>query len=185
MFNSKLQTDQIIKFFEIFKNMLSYNNGVDIDKKYNRMQHNNIVLKYIDKINNKPNTDLYTIELKKGQNFYIDKFVINYYEITILIYYLKHKNIHRRYKKFCDFIFQKSKNIENDKNNNVDYEILDFKPFSYYISDEYVNNAIDQLNKYEATLIEIINDILKFLNILQNNGIQNINLDYSNLDELY
>ena len=41
------------------------------------------------------------------------------------------------------------------------------------------------LNAYELTLIKIIDDILKFLNILKKNNINTIDLDYSNLSELF
>ena len=106
--------------------------------------------------------------------------IANYYETIIIINYLKYKKIDNKYKLFCTFIFEKANNIDK----GTEYEMSAITPFSYY-TEENINEAINKLNEYENTLIKIIDDILTFLNILKDNGIQQIPLDYSNLSNLY
>jgi hypothetical protein len=182
MFNSKLQTNEIINIFENFQSILKNNVNISLDEKYNNIPHENNYIKYIDKINNTKNTDIYILQFNnKYINFYIDKFLANYYEIIIIIYYLKYKNINSKYESLYNFIFDTPRNIEK----GIDYGLTDVKPFSFYNNEEYINKTIMDLNTYELTLIEIIDDILKFLNILKKNNINTIDLDYSNLSELF
>jgi hypothetical protein len=168
--------------FETFQNILKSNVNVSLDEKYNKIPHDNNYVKYIDKINNTKNTDLYILQLNNEHiNYYIDKFLVNYYEITIIIYYLKYKKIDNKYEILCNYIFEKPRNIEK----GIDYGLTDIKPYAYYTDQNYVDNIIKDLAKYELTLIEIIDDILKFLNILKENNVNNVQLDYSNISELF
>ena len=182
IYNDGENTDDIIKYFTHFKNIINKNKDLLVNDKYYNMPHDNINILPMHKHNNQEYSQFNILKLNNDIiYFYIDIFLENYYHCILIIKYLLNDPIEQKYIDLCDSVFLKSKKLEE----GINFSPTSIIPFSEYQKADRINNYIEELSKYEIYLIKSIDEILNFLEEVKKKGIDNIISDYSNLSQLF
>ena len=138
-------------------------------------------------IHNIPETKLMVLENSKI-NFFIDKFISNYYESIILLQYFVNGDeltkIHREYceyqTKLLHLIGGKTMVKHKMTDGNDYFPGIDYNSIDTYKTTTELSNLLNELCKYHNTIIKYANEIIGVLTNIKAEGISNIgNFDFS------